>query len=441
VTIRNAISLISLFCATLFLLSCSDSSGGSGRNNSNQLIPAVEAVQARYGSLPLVERLSGVVKAKNQVDIYPQIAATITEIYVNNGDDVAEGTPLLALRDKEFRERLKQGRAAYQITMAQKQQAEAALTKLRAELGRMEALAEKGLASAAELEEIQSEALSAEADVELARARVEQAQATVEEREEALSQTIIRAPVSGTVGNRNAEIGMLVSSGTRLFTIGQLDNVRVEVILTDRMLNYIEIGQTSKIYSENLPHGLVTANLSRISPFLHPVTHSTMAEIDMANPNGALKSGMFVTVDIHYGESEQAPLVPLSALYENPGSGATGLYVSHDSLRYEPVGSNADQDMVLTDPVSFKFVPIEVLAKGRMEAGVYGVDPGSWVVTIGQDLLGTDSGTARVRPVSWNRVEELQNLQSEDLLQEVMKRQQAIMRDSAPDKPQNPRSD
>jgi hypothetical protein len=38
-------------------------------------------------------------------------------------------------------------------------------------------------------------------------------------------------------------------------------------------------------------------------------------------------------------------------------------------------------------------------------------------------------------------VEELQNLQSEDLLQEVMKRQQAIMRDSAPDKPQKPKSE
>jgi HlyD family secretion protein len=439
VKIRSAISLLCFLSTSLFLSSCSSESGGSGGNNSNQLIPAVEALQARYGALPLTERLSGVVKAKNLVEIYPQIAATITGIYVNNGDDVAKGDPLLQLRDIEFRERLNQARAAYQITVAQTQQADAKLNKIRADLDRMQVLAEKDLSSAAELEAIQSEALAAEADLELARARVEQAQATVDEREEALSQTIIRAPVAGVVGNRNAEIGMLVNGGTRLFILGQLDNVRVEVILTDRMLNYIDTGQTSEIYSENLPLGSVTASLSRISPFLHPVTHSTTAEIDLANPNGSLKSGMFVTVDIYYGESEQATLVPLSALYENPGTGATGLYVSEDSLQYEPVGSSTGENMVLTDPVSFKFIPVEVLAKGRMVAGIDGIDPGSWVVTIGQDLLGPDTGAARVRPVSWSWVEQLQSLQREDLLQEVMERQRAAMRDSASDIPQNPR--
>jgi multidrug efflux pump subunit AcrA (membrane-fusion protein) len=160
---------------------------------------------------------------------------------------------------------------------------------------------------------------------------------------------------------------------------------------------------------------------------LHPVTHSTEAEIDMANPGGYLKPGMFVTVDIFYGESEQATLVPLSALYENPITGATGVYVSNAVLDREPVGKlSSDQSIAFTDPVTFEFVAVDVIAKGRMEAGIRGVNEDDWVVTLGQNLLGGESGTARVRPVRWDWVEELQNLQRDDLMQDLIERQQAV---------------
>ena len=415
------------------LFSCSGKSNGS-ENKTDQLVPAVEAVQARYGSLPLTQRLSGVVKAKNQVAIYPEISAVITEVLVTNGNEVRKGQPLVRLRDREFRERLKQANANYQITLAQLRQAEAQLKEIQAELKRVESLAERELASPSELETTQTSAISAEADVQLAEARVEQAQATVDEREEALSQTVIRAPVFGSVGSRNAEVGMLVNGNSRLFTLGQLDNVRVEIVLTDRMLDYIEEGQRSEIFASSLPSGPVSAAVSRISPFLHPVTHSTDAEIDLENPGGRLKPGMFVTVDIFYGESEQATLVPLSSLYENPSTGATGVFVSKASLDREPIGKLGDQSISLTNPVTFEFVPVDVVAKGRMEAGIRGVVEGDWVVTIGQNLLGNESGVARVRPVKWEWVEKLQRLQREDLMQDLIERQQTVEQDTASSK-------
>jgi hypothetical protein len=165
---------------------------------------------------------------------------------------------------------------------------------------------------------------------------------------------------------------------------------------------------------------------------LHPISHSTTAEIDLTNPDVSLKPGMFVTVDIFYGESEQATLVPLSALWENPATASVGVFVSHDSLIGEPVAQLDDpRGGGLTNPVSFDFVPVEVVAQGRMSAGVTGIDPGAWVVTVGQDLLGGQAGPARVRPVTWERVEELQQLQREDLLEEIIKRQQATPVDSA----------
>ena len=127
----------------------------------------------------------------------------VVAILVNNGDIVKKGQPLLRLRDKEFQERLKQATAEYQIARAQAKQAEARLNEIKSELKRTESLAEKGLASASQLETIQSQAISAEASMELANARVDQAKANLEENESQLSETIVRAPVSGTIGNRN----------------------------------------------------------------------------------------------------------------------------------------------------------------------------------------------------------------------------------------------
>jgi HlyD family secretion protein len=91
------------------LSGCYNSREGNALN-VNAVIPAVEALQARQGSLPLTERLTGVVKAGNQVAIYPEINAVITEVLVKNGQVVDRGQPLVRLRDKEFREQRKQCR-------------------------------------------------------------------------------------------------------------------------------------------------------------------------------------------------------------------------------------------------------------------------------------------------------------------------------------------
>jgi len=405
-----------------FLLSMTScGSGGAGKQGNGRTVPAVEAVQARRGALPLSQRLSGVVRAANQVGIYPQVSAIVEEVAVETGASVEMGDVLVRLRDTEFRERLKQASANEKIAAAQLKRARAQAKEAVASYERFRALADSSLASRAELETAEAQSVSAEADVELAEARVAQARAAVDEQKENLAQTVVRAPIAGRVGNRDAEVGMLAGPSTRLFTLGSLDSVRVEVTLTDRMLAFIEAGKRAEVRAEDTS---LPASLSRISPFLHPVAHSTEAELDLANPDHSLKPGMFVTVEVFYGESEEATLVPLSALYEHPGTGATGVYVTHASLDREPEGERGEpQEVELTEPVDFEFVPVDVVAQGRMEAGLRGVSEGAWVITLGQNLLGGEDGRARVRPVRWERVEHLQRLQRENMMEEVIERQ------------------
>lgn len=393
-------------------------------NTGDSTIPAVEAVEAQFGGLPLEERLSGIVRASNQVDIYPRINAPIEEVYVQTGQQVEQGEPLVRLRDNEYREQLRQAEASLRITRAQERQAKAALGEVESQMRRQRALQERDLISELEIEQIEAELESAEASYELALAQVEQAESTVEERQDALDQTIIRAPIRGTVGERNAEVGMQANNNTRLFIIGDLSRSKVRVNLTERMMSYISIGQNVRIFSENLGDTVLTGEISRISPFLGAGSFSTEAEIDVDNESRILMPGMFVNVDVLYGESEQATIIPLSAIYRHPQSGETGVYVASSfGMETELLEEfeNSDELVQLSNPTEIEFVPIEIIAKGRQSAGVTGVRSGDWVVTVGQNLLSRDNAeSARIRATTWNKIMAMQQMRSEDLLNEIM---------------------
>lgn len=415
--------MIIIFAAIgwMWLQGCGSEEGGAGQEFS-QVLPAVEAVEAQFGSLPLEERLNGIVRAANQVDIYPEIAAPIERVFVQNGEQVRQGDVLVQLRDSEYQERLRQAEANLRISQAQEKQALAALGEVESEIKRIRVLAERDLTSDLELEQVEAQLESAEANYELAQARVEQAEASVEEQRDALNQTQIVAPVDGTVGQRNAEIGMQASSGTRLFTIGDLSQSKITINLTERMLSYINTGQTVRIFSENLSDTVLTAEISRISPFLGAGNFSTEAEIDLENPDQILMPGMFVTVDVLYGESEQATVIPLSAIYRNQQTGVTGVFMAPSfGIESELVENTDEGEASLSNPTDIEFTPVTVIARGRDAAGVTGIRSGQWVVTVGHNLLQRDnSGQARIRPTSWENIMELQDLRPEDLLDDIM---------------------
>lgn len=393
------------------------------RAPQNTIIPAVEAVKAQYGSLPLLERFSGNVRSENQIELYPEINAQIAEVFVENGDLVEKGQVLVKLEDENIKKQLQQAEAGLRINEARLKQAEAKLAELQNQYNRTMILAQKDLTSQLQLDQIESQKASAEADVELAKAQIDQAGALVDERKVQLSKTTIRSPISGTVGQKNARIGMQATPSTKIFTIGDLTRLRIEIILTEDMLSYIHTGQSVTISIPDKDGYIQTkrAKISRISPFLNEITRSTEAEIDVDNSDLLLKPGMFVPVDVHYGESQQATLIPTSALFIDPKTGKEGIYVASSiGSEIQPVSDDSDGTTPFTEPTPVKFQEIDIVARGKMEVGVAGIESGKWVITLGQNLLAQGREEARVRTMSWEHVLQLQNMQKEDLLRQII---------------------
>ncbi|MDY7092110.1 MAG: efflux RND transporter periplasmic adaptor subunit [Acidobacteriota bacterium] len=432
-------------CGLILLLGAC--AGGSDPSAEAALpAPAVEAVPAREGALPLEERLSGTVKARNQVAIRPEIEAPVTAVLVESGATVTQGQPLVRLDGSRLQDQLRQAEASLRLAEGTAAEARARVAEVEAETVRSRRLAEEDLISELELETLEAQLSAAQASAEQAEARVEQARATVQERRSDVARAVVRSPVSGRVGQRNAEVGMLVDPNTTLFMVGDLTQLRVEIPLTEAMLGYIEEGQPVRI----LPNGgePLEATLTRISPFLDENSFSTVGEIDFDSPQAPLRPGTFVAVDVLYGESDRVTLVPTAAAWEDPATGVLGVYVldSAQGLSAPPESaSGADADEASLPPLSEETYPVtlrpvEVLAEGRGMIGVTDVEEGEWVVTQGQQLLSgsaADELAARVRPASWQRVLNLQDLQREDLLRRFLAKQRRYAEERGSQPPSN----
>jgi RND family efflux transporter MFP subunit len=427
---------ILLATALSFLITaCSDNagqtqSGGFGRNSGQGNIPAVEAVSAIRGTLPLEERVTGRAIARNQTEIYAEVSGPILEVFVENGDVVKAGDPLVRLRDSEFRERYQQAMSGLAIAEAQTRQAKAALELAQSQQNRVASLKDRGLETTANLDTSNSQVTIAHADLDLRMAQENQARSLVDERMLQLENATIKAPISGTVGQRSAEIGQLANTGSRLFVIGDLSEVRVEVLLSERMLGYIREGVSVNVYSDSWGDSVIPSVITRISPFLDTNTMRTQAFIEIDNLEGLLRPGMFVTVDILYGESEESILIPNSALSRHPRTGIEGVYVmgqeseldaGHVLSLDEPEGTG-----LIANPRPVEFRPVSVVASGRMATAVSGIRAGDVVVTVGQNLLEGGVEEAKPRLLPWEHMMHLQTLQSNDMFKIIDQNRQSL---------------
>lgn len=396
------------------------------------LIPAVEVTRAREGAVPLFERLTGTVRASGEVAIYPEAPGSIVEVLAGNGSRVQRGDVLVRIRTAGAAAQVDQAESALAVARAAQREAEANLEQLEAQYQRNAQLGEGGLVAADLVTTLRTSVDAARAAVARSRAQVAQAEAAVTERTDVAGQSIVRAPISGRVGQRNAEVGMRVDPQVPLFVVGRLDDVRVEIPVTQDLLGRIRPGQRVDIRVQGRQQP-IEASVSRISPFLAVNSFTAEVEVDVPNEDGALLAGMFVTADIYYGQSDDATLVPASALYTHPDSGETGVYVSPTA----PVASAAaQQEAARPEPSTLRFRPVTVVAEGPQVTAVEDVAPDEWVVVVGQHLLAAQAAReepqGRVREIAWDRLMELQRLQRDDLLREFMERQQRLARSGGP---------
>jgi HlyD family secretion protein len=300
-------------------------------------------------------------------------AGLVDKVPVQEGQTVSEGTPLAILSDTGLRAdldaaeaRAAQARGDLATIEAGGKQVE--LTKIETDLERLHVerdrdqreysslrrLAEKQAATPVEVQiaagklreaelaidalEKRRAALVTKSDKTVALARLRDAEAAVELAKTHLAQTVIRAPLAGTVYDLAARPGNYLKVGDLVADIGQTDRVRVRVYVDEPELGRVQEGQPVTITWDALPGRSWEGTVERKPANIVPLGTRQVGEVlcTINNPGRVLLPGTNVDVHIRTATVANAVTIPKECLRRDING--VGVFVLRgDHIEWQPV--------------------------------------------------------------------------------------------------------
>jgi RND family efflux transporter MFP subunit len=133
------------------------------------------------------------------------------------------------------------------------------------------------------------------------------------------------APFDGIITQRSVDVGSLVQAGTTfMFTLMRSDVIRTQVYVPQNAAFGVQRGVEAIIRVPEMPDHTFTGNVTRLADALVPGTRTLLTEIDVPNPDGILRPGMYCTIELHIPRKTPAFVVPADAIIFN----ANGLQVA-----------------------------------------------------------------------------------------------------------------
>lgn len=282
--------------------------------------------EARISQEPFLYEAVATINARTASTISAKLMGTVQAIHVQEGDPVKEGDLLVTIDPRTVTSQLNQAQAGLrearraQASADSARDAAAASAELAAAtFKRYEQLLKDNSVSQQEFEEIQSRSRQAkaalaqtEAMVEAAQSRVQQAQAAVQQASLAKKDAQVRAPYDGQVVSKLIDAGDLASPGVPLLTVEQEGLFHATLVLPERHIQAVKVGQQVKVRVPALDNLEVTGEVQRIIPAADARSRSFEVKVGMPQELN-LKSGMFARVFLPIGGAGLL-MVPQSAV-------------------------------------------------------------------------------------------------------------------------------
>ncbi len=351
---------------------------------------------------------SGNIRAGRVTDVSSEVSARVTELLVQEGDDVAAGQVLLRLDPTQFDANVSRSEASLNQSRAQVRQQEATLQRATRDFQRFSDLYNQdSLLIARQLLD------NAETDVEVASGQLEslqfgvdQAIASLEEANERMSKTIFRAEHAGTVTRLNVEegetviVGTMNNAGSLVLTISELSQVEAVLEVDETDIPYIAVGDSTILELDAFPgrlfSGVVTEiGNSAIRPPASSAGSGQAAAIDfevvitMDDPPEGIRPDLSATADIITATRKNALSVPIIALTVRPEDegGVTTAQTVQEEDDVQAGGPLSRPDVTDVEGVfmvedgQVRFVPVEIGITGQEHFEVItGIDEGVIIV-------------------------------------------------------------
>lgn len=150
-----------------------------------------------------------------------------------------------------------------------------------------------------------------------ARAALGPLEAQVAAAQKGVTDTSIRAPISGFVSERVADVGEYISPNTpnsKIATIVRTSTLRVRIDVPEQEIGKISSGQGVSLQTSAYPERKFAGIVARVSPSVNATARTLVVEAEVQNTEGLLKPGQFATVRIVQSKPEPAVMIPVSAV-------------------------------------------------------------------------------------------------------------------------------
>jgi Cu(I)/Ag(I) efflux system membrane fusion protein len=186
-----------------------------------------------------------------------------------------------------------------------------------------------------------------------------------------VTRVTLASPIDGVVAELGAREGMNVAAGATLFRLNGLAAAWVNLDIPEALAASVRPGAPITAAVTAYPGERFSGRVAAVLPEVNAATRTLRARVELANPGGRLKPGMFATVSIATAQAAERVLVPSEAVIAT--GERTVVIVERGAGRYEPVEVKAGRD-----------------AGGRTEI-LEGIEEGARVVASGQFLIDSEA--------------------------------------------------
>jgi membrane fusion protein (multidrug efflux system) len=326
--------------AALSLAGCGSRSESAERTRDGNTPPPpvkVTTAPVQIMKMPRYLTLTGSVIADRQSEVAANVSGRVTAAPIERGQAVRAGQVLAVVDARGF---------AFSASAAQAQSkaAEEQQKLAESDCARADSLMQKGAVSKQEYDRMKTQCAAQSFSASAAQANADLAK-------KQLGDTTIRAPFDGIIGERYVNVGEYTQMQSRIASLYRINPVRIQISVPEAATPLVKQGETIKVQVAAWGDREFPATVKYVAPALRQSTRDLLVEAVADNKDGALRPGMFATVQLLVGEEAQ-PTVPAEAVQVD--GTVKRLYVARGGQAWEMVvrtGAQKDHRVAVLEPL------------------------------------------------------------------------------------------
>jgi membrane fusion protein, multidrug efflux system len=340
----KSLFLAALVVAAALAAACANSQAKNEANTASNSQPTATATPVDVATAPAVTRnlqrdveVVGSFAADEEVVVSAQAAGELSQLNVDFGGYVSQGQVLATIDQRDAKLKVEQAEATLKQTVARlgmkegekfdsNQNADVRVAKsqldwAKLELDRSVKLIEKGDIPRSSYDEKVTNHNLAQARYQAALDSVNQQLAAVEQQKaalalakKALTDTVVRSPISGAVKEKHASRGSYLMVNGKIVTLVKINPLRLRADIPESSVAAVRTGQTINVTVDAFPNRTFTGRVVRIGPSLDEKTRALTVEAEVANSGNLLRPGMFAKSRLITSANAPAVMVPQRAV-------------------------------------------------------------------------------------------------------------------------------